>query len=71
MWKNYLRYVHDDGRYYCVDCAQKLYSTKNATSTKLSKSLSFGEWLTNTYGEDAINIYWSNKNVLHMEKSRV
>ena len=43
-WYNYKKYVHDDGKYYCQKCAQKLFGFKKALKTRLKNSKSFYEW---------------------------
>ncbi|WP_297419629.1 hypothetical protein [Clostridium sp.] len=44
-WKNYLRYKHGN-KYYCKNCAMKLYGGKNLSIALLEKNgVSFGYWL--------------------------
>ena len=54
-WVDYKRYVHDDGTYYCVGCAKKLYGSGRARITKLKNSLSFKQWCINNDKEDVLN----------------
>jgi len=44
MWKDYLKRVKEDGKYYCKKCAMKLYGGESARKTKLKKSISFYQW---------------------------
>jgi hypothetical protein len=43
VWKNYLKCVHEDGKYYCQKCAHDLFGNKKANKTKLLKDKSFYE----------------------------
>lgn len=40
------------------------FVTSKNTKICCNKCESFGQWLINNYGNDAINIYWSNKNIV-------
>ena len=44
MWKDYLKRIKEDGKYYCQKCAIKLYASKNSRKTKLNNSKSFEQW---------------------------
>lgn len=43
-WQNYIRSVHEDGKYYCQKCASRLYGGETTRKIKLTKSLSFKQW---------------------------
>jgi very-short-patch-repair endonuclease len=55
VWQSYKKYVKEDGKYYCVTCANNLYSRKNATLTKLKKSKSFEQWCIENNRQDILN----------------
>jgi len=62
-WKNYLRYVHEDGKYYCRRCGTRLFGMKKTTQTRLKNSISFGQWCYNNLSEyvaDIIIDRWDN-----------
>jgi hypothetical protein len=62
-WDSYKKYVHEDGKYYCVKCANKLFASKKATKTKLKNSKSFYQWCyDNLFKEEADIIIsrWDN-----------
>jgi hypothetical protein len=47
-WLDYKRYVHKDGKYFCIKCINKLFideKKKKINESKLQKSQSFGYWL--------------------------
>jgi len=52
VWESYNRYVKADGKYYCIDCAHKLYGGKNLQKALLSKSISFYDWCYNNLSKD-------------------
>ena len=41
---NYLKYVHDDGIYYCSKCAQELISIPSQKQKKIQQGFSFYDW---------------------------
>ena len=43
-YNNYRKYVKEDGKTYCFECACKLYGGKNSVKTKLKNSQSFYDW---------------------------
>ena len=43
-WKNYLRYLQKDNKYYCVKCSHKLFGKEKLKQTKLKNSKSFYDW---------------------------
>ena len=58
MWKDFIRDVKPDGKYYCRLCAIKLFSGNNSRKTKLNKTISFAQWGINNLGEDFLEKYW-------------
>ena len=55
MWKDYLRWIKEDGRYYCNNCAKILYANKNSIITKLNNSKSFEQWCMENNKKDVLN----------------
>lgn len=43
-WQSYSHSVKEDGSYYCMKCAIKLYGTKNRMKSRLKKVKSFEQW---------------------------
>lgn len=65
-WQNYKRYVREDGKYYCNDCAFKLYGIEKMKLSKLKNSTSFAQWGIDHLGKDFLEKYWDyekNKNI--------
>lgn len=60
-WQNYLEYVKEDNRYFCNDCANKLYVKKSAMKTLLKNGTSFEKWCIQNDRIDILN-RWSLKN---------
>lgn len=63
-WADYLKYVHEDGKYYCRNCAKKLYGGENARKSRLKNSASFGYWLIKNLSlKEAVSIIlrWDDK----------
>lgn len=54
-WKDYKRYAHKDGKYYCQKCAIKLYGTKNIRKTRLKNGKSFEQWCIDNYRQDILD----------------
>lgn len=58
---DYTRYVKSDGKYYCVNCARKLYGIEKGRKARLKNSISFYDWcyknLTKTEA-DNIMLRW-------------
>lgn len=54
-WVNYKLYVHENEKYYCNECAHKLYGGENARKTKLTKSKSFEQWCTDNGMKDILD----------------
>jgi Zn finger protein HypA/HybF involved in hydrogenase expression len=44
VWANYTKCVHDNDKYYCNICSNKLFGVSKSNKTKLSKSISFKQW---------------------------
>jgi len=43
-WKDYLRCVKENDKYYCFRCAKKLYGDEKQRKTRLNNSKSFEQW---------------------------
>ena len=54
-WQNYLRYTKENGKYYCNDCAMKLYGTENSRKSRLKNSISFEGWCIENNRQDILN----------------
>ena len=54
-WVDYIKYVHEDGKYYCNKCAHKLFAGENIKKTKLKNSKSFYQWCYNNLSEEYAN----------------
>jgi hypothetical protein len=54
-WQDYLKCVHEDGKYYCKKCAKKLYGNENYRQTKLKNSKSFEQWCIDNNRQDVLN----------------
>lgn len=66
IWKDYIRDVKEDGKYYCKKCALKLYGGENSRRTKLKDSISFAQWGIDNICSDFLEKYWDwemNKNI--------
>lgn len=57
-WRNYLKCVKEDGKYYCNSCAMKLYGNETRTKNKLSRGKSFAQWGIDNICEDFLEKYW-------------
>ena len=53
-WKDYLRCVKEDGKYYCLNCALKTYVKDKANKTKLKNGKSFEQWCINNDRQDVL-----------------
>lgn len=51
-WKDYLKNVKEDGKYYCVNCGNKIYGVKNRIKNKLKKGKSFYDWCYNNLDKE-------------------
>lgn len=58
IWKDYIRDVKEDGKYYCQKCAIKLFGGENSRKTKLINSISFAQWGIDNLGKDFLEKYW-------------
>ena len=56
-WENYLKYVKDDGKYYCSHCNKKLYNTKNNTKTRIKNGKSFEQWCIENNRQDLLDTW--------------
>lgn len=54
-WKNYLRYIHDNGKYYCIKCSSNLFGKEKCRKTKLKRSKSFEQWCINNNRQDVLD----------------
>jgi len=53
-WYNYKRYVRSNGKYYCKNCAHKLFGGEAYRQNKLKNGISFKQWCyDNLLKEDA------------------
>jgi len=59
-WKNYLKCVHIDGKYYCDACATRLFAIDKIAKTKMSYGISFYDWSI-TNGRQDILDRWDYK----------
>jgi len=55
IWRNYIRYVKEDGKYYCQKCATKIFSIKKGLQTKFKNSESFEEWCIKNNKKDVLD----------------
>ena len=54
-WQNYLKYVHEDGKYYCDSCARKIYASKIIKKIKpKNNKKSFEQWCTENNRQDIL-----------------
>ncbi len=64
-WRNYLKCVRDDGKYYCRKCAIRIFGLENTRITKLKKGKSFAQWGIDNLGSDFLDKYWDQeKNIV-------
>ena len=61
-WLNYLRYVHEEGKYYCKKCASKLFGREKMIRTKLKNGKSFEQWCIENNREDILDRWDYNLN---------
>jgi len=64
IWKNYLQQKHQDNKYYCKQCSNKMFGVKKRTKNKLIKGKSFYTWCyeqLNKKQADAIISRWDIK----------
>jgi predicted RNA-binding Zn-ribbon protein involved in translation (DUF1610 family) len=65
-WQTYTRCVKQDNKYYCNNCAKKLYSTENMKKTKLENTISFAQYGIDNFGDDFLEKYWDyEKNTIN------
>lgn len=53
-WKTYNKYLHS-GKYYCVNCANELFSKKEYIKTRLKNGKSFYEWCIEHNKQDILD----------------
>lgn len=54
-WVDYKKNVKCDGKYYCHDCAIKIFGIKNMLSTVLQNSKSFEQWCIDNNRQDVLD----------------
>lgn len=54
-WVDYNKYVHEEGKYYCHDCAINLFGKEKSNKTKLANSISFEQWCIGNDKQDILN----------------
>lgn len=59
LFQNYNKYKHEDGRYYCKDCAKQLIGEVKRMKTKLKNGKSFEQWCVENNRQDILNL-WDN-----------
>lgn len=57
-YQDYLRCVHDDGKYYCQKCSVKLFGNKIKRKMNLNKSISFAQWCIDNVDNNFLEKYW-------------
>ena len=55
MWKNYKKYLKVNGKYYCRDCAKKLYGGENKRISQLKNGKSFEQWCIENNRQDVLD----------------
>ena len=63
-YNNYRKYVKEDGKTYCFECACKLYGGKNSVKTKLKNSQSFYDWCIINERKDILDTEILKKQVI-------
>ena len=53
-WCNYLKYLKDDGKYYCNKCAKKLYGKENELKSRIKNGKSFEHWCLDNNRQDIL-----------------
>jgi len=54
-WSVYVKYIKDEGKYYCNNCIKKLYATHKTVLTKLKNSISFKQWCVDNNRQDVLD----------------
>lgn len=54
MWKVYKKCLKDNEKYYCKDCALRLYGSEKARKTKLKNGKSFEAWCIENNRQDVL-----------------
>jgi len=69
IWKNYLKYMKEDGKYYCNNCAKKLYGKENELKSRLKNGKSFEQWCIENNRQDILDRwdYELNNNIIPSE----
>jgi very-short-patch-repair endonuclease len=62
QWSAYLKYVHEDDKYFCTNCANKLYVNKKRIKTLIQNNQSFYDWCINNNRQDVLSRWDSNLN---------
>ena len=63
-YKNYKRSVDNNNKYYCGNCYKEIKHHSKIYHHVKEKRLSFAQWGINKYGNDFLEKYWSDKNIL-------
>lgn len=60
VWKYciYNNYVKENGETFCHNCAIKTQGIPNSLKTRLNNSKSIAQYFIETYGENALKLYW-------------
>jgi hypothetical protein len=54
-WRDYLKCVREDGKYYCSKCSMHLFGKENIKRTKLKNSKSFEQWCIESNRQDVLD----------------
>lgn len=61
-YQSYNENLHEDGKYYCRNCSKKLFGFIKMKNTLLQNGKnSFAQYLIDTYGDNALELYWDYK----------
>jgi len=55
LWQNYLKYIKEDGKYYCNKCASNLFGKEKTIKTKLKNTKSFEQWCVENNRQDVLD----------------
>ena len=58
IWQDYLRFIHNDGEYYCHKCNMKLFGNENISKARTKNSKSFAQWGIDNICSDFLEKYW-------------
>ena len=63
----YKRYVREDGKYYCYECAMKLFAKEKTRQTKLKNGVTFKQWCNDNSRLKILNLWDYNINKCNPE----